>query len=76
MVQKVAYRSWIRARALPSDDWNTLSVNPAVNWYLFESGTVKAAEGEGWTPPTMPKIQCASNTHCPHGYYGCGNLYL
>ena len=31
----------------PSDNWKTLSVNPAVNGYLFESGKDKAVM-DGW----------------------------
>ena len=30
-----------------------LSINPTVNEYLFESGTDKAAKGEGWAMPFM-----------------------
>ena len=35
MVQKVAARLWVRGWVFPSDDWETLSVHPAVNGYLF-----------------------------------------
>ena len=44
---KVLVRGW----ASPFDDWKTLSVNPAVNVYLFELGKDKAAKGEGWARP-------------------------
>ena len=27
--------AWVRGSASPCGDWNTLSVNPAVNGYLF-----------------------------------------
>ena len=40
-------------------DWKTLSVNPAVNGYHFESWKAKAAKGEGWAPPF---ISCAQDT--------------
>ena len=37
--------------AIPSDDWKTVSVNPAVNrYFVFESGKEQAAKGEGWAP--------------------------
>ena len=37
---------------LSSDDWKTLSVSPAANWYLSSNqGKDKAAKGEGWAPP-------------------------
>ena len=33
----------------PSDNWKTLSVNPAVNGYLFKSGKDKAVKGTGFS---------------------------
>ena len=36
-----------------------LSVNPAVNGYLFELGKANAANREGWAPPF---ISCAQDT--------------
>ena len=32
-------------------------------------------KGEGWAPSAVPKIQWASNPHCPYDYKAVGNLY-
>ena len=47
--------------ALPCDHWKTLSVNPAINGYLFRIREVHLSSA-------VPKIQWDSNTHCPYGY--------
>ena len=47
MVQKVATKREFEA-GLRHATTGTLSVNPAVNGYLFQD---KAVEGEGWAPP-------------------------
>ena len=55
MVQKVSSRL-----GFTCNDWKTLSVNPAVNGYLFlELGKVEAATGEEWA---LPFICCAQDT--------------
>ena len=44
----------------PCDDWKTLSVDPAVNGYLFfEIGKAKTGKREGLAPPF---ISCAQDT--------------
>ena len=43
MMQKITEGREVEPRVSPSDDWNTLSVNP--------SGKDMAAEGEGCAPP-------------------------
>ena len=45
----------------------------AANGCLFESGKDMAAKGEGWSPPfnALPRIQWASNRHCPIIEYAC-----
>ena len=49
---------------------NSLSVNPAVNGYLFESGKDTAAKGEGsiCLSAAVAKIQCACSPYCPYGH--------
>ena len=49
----------VRGLASPCGDWKTLSVNLAVNGYLFELGKDKAGKGEGWAPLF---ISCAQDT--------------
>ena len=54
-VQKVAVRSRVRGFISPCDDWKTLSVNAAVNGYLF-----RIREGQrDWLrlSSAVPKIQ-------------------
>ena len=50
IVQKVAISHEFRGSALPCGDWKTLSVNPAVNGYLFRIREGKVAKGEGAAP--------------------------
>ena len=71
MVQKVAGRSRVRGWALPFENWKTLSVNPAVNGYLFfNSGRIRLQkERDGLClSSAMPKIQWDSNPPLPYGY--------
>ena len=64
-LERLAYGAESRRKALvrgwtsPCDDWKILSVNPAVNGYLFALWKAKAAKGEGWAPPF---IGCAQDT--------------
>ena len=58
MVQKVVGRSYVRGWAVPSDNWKTFTVNPAVKVYLFQIGKDKAAKGEEWA---LPFISCAQD---------------
>ena len=70
MVQKVAVRLLVRGWAWPCDDLKTLSVNPAVNGYLFRIregyGSERRGMGSAFNP--VPKKQWDSNPHCPYGY--------
>ena len=50
MVQKVAVRLGLAMR-------RHFSVDPAVNWHLFELGKAKVAKGEGWAPPFISCVQ-------------------
>ena len=59
MVQKVAGRSCVRGWASRSDDWETLTIHPAVMGTFVELGKDIAAKGEGWAPPF---ISCAQDT--------------
>ena len=64
--------------AVPSDEWETLSVSPAVNVYLFEPWTDKAAKGQGLAPPFIPctPFTVDSNLHYLIRLLVMGNLYL
>ena len=58
MMQKVTIRSRNRGWPPPFHDWKTLSVNPAVNGYHYESGKDKDAKRDGWA---LPFISCAQD---------------
>ena len=69
MVQKVAVKREFEA-GIHHATTGKLSVNPAVNGYLFHLGKNKAANGEGWA---LPFISCAQDAaglylHCSYGY--------
>ena len=61
----------VRGSASSCGDWKTLSVNPAVNGYLFRlRGMIRQRkESDGLRlPSVVPKIQWGSNSNCPYGY--------
>ena len=65
------HKACVQGWALPCDDWKTLSVNPAVNGYLFQiKGRIRQQkERDGLRlSSAMPKMQWDSNPHCPYGY--------
>ena len=41
MAQKVAGKSYVRSWASPTDDWETLSVNAAVNVFFSNKGRLR-----------------------------------
>ena len=56
----------VRGSAAPCGDWQTLSVNPAENGYLFRIRQRKERDGLRFSS-AVPKIQWDSNPHCPYG---------
>ena len=64
--RKLSYRESSRLGVA----WKTLSVNLAVNGYLFRIREEWGSERRGWLrrSSAVPKIQWGSNRHCPYGY--------
>ena len=65
MVQKVAVRYEFKAGLCPCDDWQILSVSPAVNGYLFQIRERQDCERRDGLHLSMPKMPRYSKTLTP-----------